>query len=187
MKLYDYTALLNVIKEVDLSTSKLQNLKEVALKNKYLELEHKLLSSGILEDWCRLNQLGYKDYYNRWKSTRLNEIYENSNNFFEYDRHGEFNILMSSGSHWGDYLCLNPQRCINQGRIVWSIHHTTSYHSFEGFNDCEREYKTKIAMIEALMETYEDYRDYMLQKISEQLNKKVSNNANLKAEIDALI
>ena len=57
MKLFDYTNLLNIIKEVELENSKLKNLKEMTLKNKFLELELKLFNSGILEDWLRLNKL----------------------------------------------------------------------------------------------------------------------------------
>lgn len=187
MKLYDYTNLLKVVNEIDLETSKLNNMKEMTLKNKYLELERKLLDSGLLEDWCGLSKLGYTDYYNRWRSERLNNIYTDSKEFIEYDRDWRIKIMMSSGSHWSDYLCIYPRSSVNQGKLVWCITHTTHTQLFKQFKNVEQEYKTKILMIEALMETYEEYRDFMLARLAENIGKKLDNNANIRKEITKLL
>lgn len=187
MKLYDYTNLLNVIREVDLETSKLNNLKRTALKNKCLDLEHKLLNSGILEDWCRLSKLGHVDYYNRWRNAYLNNVYDDSNEFMEYDRDWKFKIMMSSGSHWSDYLCLDPRCSVDKGKLVWTIMHSTNTTFFNGFRNEEHECKTKILVMETLMETYEDYRTHMLNGLEEAMNKKISSNAKLREEISKLI
>lgn len=187
MKLYDYSSLLKVVNEIDLETSKLKNTKEMALKNKYLELERQLLDSGLLEDWCRLSKLGYIDYYNRWRNKKLDNIYNKSDEFIEYDRDWRIKIMMSSGSHWSDYLCIDPRSSVNQGKLIWCVMHTTNYHGFERFNNVEKEYKTKILMIETLMETYEEYRDFMLQGLAKSIGAKLDNNASIKREITELM
>jgi hypothetical protein len=187
MKMFDYTALLNVIKEVDLEAAKLNNVKEMALKNRYLDMERKLFNSGILEDWNELNKVvTTRIFYNRFKSEKIDAIYKNYDKFFEY-RDNVITILMSSGSHWSDYLYINTNDSVRNGKIVWSVFHTTNTHFFEKFRSEEEEYKLKILMIETLIDTYEEYREFALQKIAEEVSKKIAKNANVRNEINKLI
>lgn len=187
MKLFDYTGLLNVIKEVNLETDKLNNFKEMALKNRYLDLESELFNSGILEDWIRLNRVvTTRIFMNRWNSEHLNNVYNDSKKFIEY-ADNMIRIIMSSGSHWSDYLCINTKESIENGRVIWCVTHNTGTHLFERFRSEEEEYKTKILLVETLMRTYEVYRDFALEKITEELNKKIAKNHSIKREIDELI
>lgn len=187
MKLFDYTGLLNVIKEVNLETDKLNNFKDMALKNRYLDLESELFDSGILEDWLRLNKvITTRIFMNRWNSEHLNKVYRDTEKFIEY-ADNIIHVTMSSGSHWSDYLCINPKASVENGRIIWCVTHSTDTHFFERFRSEEEEYKTKILLIEALMRTYEAYREFALQKIAEELNKKIEKNHSIKREIDELI
>lgn len=182
MKLYDYTNLLNVINEVNLENKKLKNLKEMTLKNKYYELEQKLFNSGILEDWKRLNRLvADRIFYSKWDNSYLDSIYKNTDKFFEY-RDNMFTILVSSGSSWSDYLCISPEHSLENRKLDWKITSTTK-RWFSGFRNNEEEYKVKILMIETLINTYEDYRDYVLKSIVKRINEKIDNNNSLEQEI----
>lgn len=187
MKMFDYTNLLNVIKEVDLETAKLNNVKEMALKNKYLNMERKLFNSGILEDWNKLNKLVTdRIFYSRWKNKKLNSIYEDSNKFIEY-MDNVIAITMSSDSSWTDYLYIKINASIKNGKIIWGVFHTTTDTHFEKFENEEEEYKTKIIVIETLIDTYEDYRDFVLEEVTEKINKNLDNNKKLRSEIAELI
>lgn len=192
-KLYDYTNLLNVVKEVDLENEKLKNVKEMGLKNKCIELEYKLLNSGILEDWAQLNKLGTNFMrYDRFDNSYLNSAYNNNyinlrNKAFMYYDNGIFGITMSSGSYWHDSLYIAPRRSSESGKVVWDISHSTSHISFDGFKDNEFECKIKILMIETLIATYEDYRNYALEKFAEKMGRKIEESNKLKKEIEELI
>lgn len=187
MKLYDYTNLLKAIREIDLETDTLKNLKEMSLHNKLLELENKLLNSGILEDWMELNKI-YKTFYSRWQNTYLNNVYESREAFMEYGE-GVFQISMSSGSCHSDDLYISPKRSVEQNKVVWDIKHTTSRHYFDGFENYrkEYEYETKILVIETLIATYENYRSYVLKKVMENMKDKINHNEKLQKEIMQLI
>lgn len=188
MKLFDYTGLLNVIKEVNLETAKLNNVKEMALKNKYLDMERKLFDSGILEDWVRLNKVVTdRIFFSRWNSECLNNIYRNSEKFVEY-RDNVFSVIMSSGSSWTDYFYINPNSSVKNGKVIWCIENSSNrFHIFDRFKNEEEEYRIKIFMIETLMATYENYRDFVLEKVAEKLNKNIANNSKLRNEIAELI
>lgn len=187
MKLYDYTNLLKAIREIDLETDTLKNLKEMSLHNKLLELENRLLNSGILEDWVELNKI-YKGIYDRWEDVYLDSVYNNKKAFMGY-KNGIFQLTMSSGNCHSDYLCITPKDSVEQNKVVWNITHTTSRHYFEGFKgyNKEYEYETKILVIETLIATYEDYRSYVLKEVMERMKKKVNHNRELQKEIMQLI
>ena len=97
-----------------------------------------------------------------------------------------FSVLVSSGSYWSDYLCIEPEHSINNGKIAWKIVSTTEQH-FKGFRNNEEEYSLKILMIETLMNTYEDYRNFVLEDIAEKINNKINHNEKLKKEILELV
>lgn len=182
MELYDYSNLLKVVKEVRAATTTLENIKEIALKKKLEVLENRLLNDGILEDWVQLNKM-YTVYYDGYKNECLKSISKNIKKAIEYNNDGELKVIMRSTLHSEDYLILNPEKSLIDKRIAYNIGHTTKTHYWDGFKSEEEEAITKIAMIEAIYATYEDYRSHILELIAKHHGDTIESNRQLLEEI----
>ena len=179
MKLFDYSELIRVIDNVEIREEREKTMKLIDMAEKCRKLERELIESGILNDWNRFKQLCAK------ANVRLCVSHQGSNSMGcvinhpekfqycqEYKDNGTFVKCMSSGSYWSDYFGF----IYKDEKIVWQISHTTGKHSFEGFgtNDVEKEYLTKIYLLETFKNTYEDYRNFQLQKIKEKFGSRIT-------------
>ena len=178
MKMFDYSELIRVIDNVEMREEREKMMALLSLKEKCKELEQSLVESGIFDDWNRLKQLCEK------AKVRLCVSNQGSNSLGirlglndygygnEYRDNGCFSTLMSSGSSWGDYygFVYEPDR-----GVVWKTHHMTSLWLFDGFSEKQEEKKwsTRMHLLETFRDTYEDYRDFQLQKIEDKFGARV--------------
>ena len=178
MKMFDYSELIRVIDNVEIREEKERMNGIFALKERYKELEHSLIESGILDDWNRLKQLCLK------ANVRLcvSHIGKGSIGYVlgvgdfrycnVYADNGIIKKCMSSGSYWSDYygFVYEPDK-----GIVWKKYHTTNTHFFEGFKEGqdEEKYETKIYLLETFRDTYEHYREFQLMKIQEKFGERI--------------
>lgn len=185
MKLYDYTSLLKIVDEIDLEKTKLLNIQEMQLKNKCADLEFKLLNSGILEDWVQLLDLAKKcdcgGGLSYWDNKYLNDNYEKYGKRISYEGRGD----ISRTADWcGDvHYGLLVRKSVNSGKIEWGTIYNYSLGTWKGFDSPKREFETKIMIIEALFNTYEEYRNYNLTKLIPIIERKASENQALKDSI----
>lgn len=178
MKMFDYSELIRVIDNVEDREEKERMNGILTLKERYKELEHSLIESGILDDWNRLKQLCLK------ANVRLcvSHIGEYSIGYvlgvgdFKYCNvyadNGMIRKCMSSGSHWSDYYGFTY--AADKG-IVWKIRHTTDSWHFNGFNEGqdEEKYNIRIYLLETFRDTYEHYRKFQLMKIEERFGDRI--------------
>lgn len=179
MKLFDYSELIRVIDNVEIREKKEKEMGIISLKEKYRKLERTMIESGIFDDWNRLKRLCSK------AKIRLCASHQGSNSIGcivnhkedykycqEYRDDGIFSKCMDSGSHWSDYFGFTYSV---ERSVVWNITHNTKTHWFNGFGteDTEKEYTTKIYLLETFKNTYEDYRDFQLRRIEEKFNTRI--------------
>lgn len=171
MKLYDYTNLLDAVKEIKINKAIAENERTMNKKNKLLRLENELKSSGILDDWYDLKRI-CREFdirimpYGRWDETKHGKLMDDYGYFMD---NGTFSICMSSGSHWCDYFGFSYK----DREFKWKIMHTTSIVLFDGFSDEDRRIDTKIRLIETFMKRYEEYRNIQLQRLYAKMGKTI--------------
>ena len=177
MKLYDYSNLVKVIREVDLQAKKLANEKEMCEKNKLAELENELLNSGIIQDWHELSKFSERTY-SRWESETLNDHYIRTNEFYEFHYlGGTHGIAFTMSYYYGHYhFGISLNKSYEANKIVWVNTHDWSFDA-----------KTKIKIIEMLFRVYEEYRTYSLIKTNEAINEKLQKNEKVRREIASLL
>ena len=178
MKLFDYSELIRVINNVEVREKNEKHVALMNLKDKYISLRDEMIESGIFDDWYRLKELCHKAGVRLCVSHQGDSSmgivlgYNDYTYCKEYNDNGSFSVSMSSGSSWNDYLGFkyNPER-----GLQWFIFHATNYHSFNGFGRDEEgnEYQTKIDLLLAFKETYEEYRDYQLKKVEEKFSNRI--------------
>lgn len=146
MMLYDYSNLLNAVREIKTNKAIAENERTTSKKNKLLKLENELKSSGILDDWydlkkiCRefdIRIMPYGGYDENKKGTLMEDCVYFMDN-------GTFAERMSSGSHWCDYFGFSYK----DREFKWKIMHSTNSSLFNGFNNEDAEIDTKIRLIE---------------------------------------
>ena len=179
MKLFDYSELIRVIDNVEEREEKERNNDLINLKEEYKTLKRNIIESGILDDWYRLKQLCSKADIRlcvaQQGSDSIGRILEHPEDCMycrEYDDYGTFSRCMSSGSHWSDYFGFDYE---TNKDIIWKIRHTTNSRLFKGFGteDIEKEYQTKIQLLETFKNTYEDYRSFQLKKIEKKFENRI--------------
>ena len=177
MKMFDYSEMIRIIGNVEMREEREKLMAILSLKEKCEKLEQSLVKSGIFDDWNRLKQLCAKAKVRLCVSNigddsmgiRLGlNSYEYCN---EYRDNGTFSTLMSSGSGWSDYYGFTYDGI----KVTWTTHHTTSYRSFDGFNEKQEEKKwsTRMRLLETFRDTYESYRDYQLQRIEDKFATRI--------------
>lgn len=178
MKLFDYSELIRVIDNVEVREKNEKNVALMNLKDKYINLRDEMIESGIFDDWYRLKELcnkaGVRLCVSHQGDASMGIVlgYNDYTYCKEYNDNGSFSISMSSGSSWNDYLGFKYN--LERG-LQWFIFHATNYHSFNGFGRDEEgnEYQTKIDLLLAFKETYEEYRDYQLKKVEEKFSNRI--------------
>jgi hypothetical protein len=178
MKLFDYSELIRVIDNVEVREKNKKHIALMNLKDKYISLRDEMIESGIFDDWYRLKELcnkaGVRLCVSHQGDASMGIVlgYNDYTYCKEYNDNGSFSISMSSGSSWNDYLGFKYN--LERG-LQWFIFHATNYHSFNGFGRDEEgnEYQTKIDLLLAFKETYEEYRDYQLKKVEEKFSNRI--------------
>lgn len=178
MKLFDYSELIRVIGNVEKREEKEKYSKIIDLKDKYISIRDEMIESGIFDDWYSLkklcNKAGVRLCVACQGSTSMGIVlgYNDYAYCKEYNDDGAFDISMSSGSSWNDRFGFkyNPEKGLN-----WFISHSSNFHLFNGFGSDEmgREYQTKINLLLAFKETYDEYRDYQLKKVEEKFSNRI--------------
>lgn len=179
MELFDYSELIRVIDNVEIREKHEQVCELLQLIERYNQLEHSLVASGILDDWNRLKQLCKK------ANRRLCVSHQSDSSIgyvlgvgdFRYGSvykdDGSISKCMSDGSYWSDYYGFVYET--DKG-IVWKTSHTTKSHHFDGFNEnmTKSMYLTRIELLETFRDTYENYRTFQLQKIKEKFEQRIT-------------
>lgn len=180
MKVYNYSNLLQVIRDINTNKTMAENDRITDKKNKLLKLEMELKTSGLLDDWYDLKKLCREANvrimpYGGWDEEKQEPLI---NNYQYFADNGMFMKCMSSGSHWSDYFGFSYK----DKDFKWKTCHTTSSVFFNGFNDEITELITKIKLIKLFMETYEEYRNIQLQRIYMKIGKVAEETIAIKRE-----
>jgi hypothetical protein len=179
MQLFDYSELMRVIDNVEIREQQEKDMALTNLKERYKELEKTLINSGIFDDWNRLKELCSKANIrlcvSHQGSCSIGRVINHEEDFKycqEYRDEGIFSKCMDSGSHWSDYYGFIYTA---EKELVWKITHTTNTHWFEGFavEKIEEKYQTRISLLETFLNTYEDYRNFQLKRIHENLETRI--------------
>lgn len=177
IKTYDYTELLKVMNELEMEKNVLLELEKMNLKNRYIELEKKVLESGIFEDFKGLAKVqkelwGYikLDCTSR-ESACLNKICSNPIRFIKYQ--GNYLQIYLTGH--GNYRLI-----LDRDEVAWVNEDSYGDLIRNMFNGDEKKHlETRILLFEALLNSYEDYRTFVMKKVNEELNKKAKENLEL--------
>jgi len=169
MKMYDYSNLLQAVRETNTNKIIAENNRIADKKNTLSKLEMELKASGLLDDWCDLKRLCREANvrimpYGGWDEEKHGVLMNDSRYFAD---NGMFMKCMSSGSHWSDYFGFSYKDM----ELRWKICHTTASTFFNGFDNEIIELNTKIELIELFMERYEEYRNIQLQRIYMKIGK----------------
>ena len=187
IKTYDYTELLKTMNEMEMEKNCLLELEKMNAKNRYIELEKKVLESGILEDFKGLYKVQRELWssglsYTRFKNKYLDKVYNSSLHFIEYDCNfigSHVNVRRGTCSTitLGYYTLVLTRT--DGDSLVWSLtdRNGKKYDCFE--NDVAKHYETKSLILKTLLETYDDYRAYVLERVNEKLNEKAKANLEL--------
>ena len=163
MKIYDYSNLLQAVRETNTNKIIAENNRIADKKNTLSKLEMELKESGLLDDWYDLKRLCREANvrimpYGGWDESQFGKLMED----YEYSQdNGTFSQCMSSGSHWCDMFGFSYK----DREFRWKIWHTTNSTLFTEFENEDIEIGTKIKLIELFMERYEEYRSVQLQRI----------------------
>lgn len=171
MMLYNYSNLLETVKEIKTNKAIAENERTMNKKNKLLRIENDLKLSGILDDWydlkriCRELNIRIMPYGGCGESKfgALMEDYE------YFQDNGTFSQCMSSGSHWSDFFGFSYK----DREFKWKCLHATSTTLFTEFQNEDAEINTKIKLIELFMSRYEEYRLVQLQRIYTKMGQTV--------------
>ena len=164
MKRYDYSGLIKVIGEIKTNQTKAINEELLSQKQQLADLEHKVITSGMLEDWTELKrtcrQVGirlfpYGGYNSVTKSYEENTSVLMNDSYFQ----DEGMFATSCGVHRYNYGFI-----YKDGSIVWQW-----WFIGKPVNDsfCSEKEKiaTKISILERFLDTYEEYREIQLQRV----------------------
>lgn len=192
MELYNYSLLLKTIKTINTNNVLLEADRVDSLRVKLTLLENKLINSGILEDWYALSEVikesGANRYakinYAKYNAPKMH-IEKMKDNYIQFDSKARFQMLMSSGSSWGNYFGIDIAKCNNKGTLLWDKWDSVlgGYHGWSWFRDEASEYSTKIAIIEKIFEVYEEYRQHVLNVVAEAIADKRKTSVGLVDEI----
>ena len=148
MKKYDYSGLLKTIGELKVDKKKALNERLLSYKQQLIELENKVLFSGMLQDWVNLKQI--------CKQSGVCLNLSNSK-YDKYKGHGTFADFVLS-SH--NFLHYNFGFIFKDGNLIWRWDNSNAK-----FENEEYEIKTKMYLLNEFLDTYEKYREIQLQRI----------------------
>lgn len=170
MEIFDYSELIRVVKNTNAREELEIRQHRSDTINDYLHYEEAVVKSGIIQDWVELKNL-LSTAKIRLNVAHLGEssigIVTGKGDYHycsEYEDNGFFGSCMSSGSYWSDYFGFKN---LKNGRLNWEIYHTTGYKSFTGFKTVYEECLEKRKILEEFCKTYQDYRDFQLEKLNE--------------------
>ena len=164
MKRYDYSGLIKVIGEIKTNQTKAINEELLSQKQQLADLEHKVITSGMLEDWTELKrtcrQVGirlfpYGGYNPVTKSHEKTQTVLMNDSYFQ----DEGMFATSCGVHRYNYGFI-----YKDGSIIWQwwfIGKTVN----DSFCSEKEKIATKISILKKFLNTYEEYREIQLQRV----------------------
>lgn len=180
MKTYDYSGLLKAIGDIKTEQKKAINEKLFYKKQTLIDLENKIVSSGMLNDWVGLKrtcrQVGVRlcpyGGYNENVQGILMQYHD------YYEDAGMFTKVISSGSHWCDRFGF----IFKDGQLIWKWWSMTKPFVNEFTNE-EEEVSTKIDILNIFLKTYEKYREIQLQRVFNAMGKLSEKTKQIREEI----
>ena len=166
MKRYDYSGLIKVIGEIKTNQKKAINERLLSHTQQLLDLENKVISSGMLEDWENLK--------NTCKKAGVCLNISNSK-YDNYKGHGGFADFATS-SH--NFLMYNFGFRSNNEGLIWQWDNSQAK-----FENEEYEIKTKMYLLNKFLDTYQEYREIQLQRIIKKMGDIVDNTKKIRKEI----
>ena len=166
MKKYDYSGLLKAIGELKTDKKKALNERLLSYKQQLIELENKVLFSGMLQDWVNLKQI--------CKQSGVGLNLSNSK-YDKYKGHGTFADFTLS-SH--NFLHYNFGFIFKDGNLIWRWANSNAK-----FENEEYEIKTKMYLLNEFLDTYEEYREIQLQRIFDTMGSMSDETAKIRKEI----
>lgn len=166
MKKYDYSGLLKSIGDMRTDREKAVNERLFSRKQQLLDLENKVVSSGMLEDW-----VGLKDVCRKAKVC-LNPA---ENNYDNYKGNGVFGVYTISSYN---YLSQDFGFILKDGNLVWKWENDKGR-----FESEEQEINIKIKVLNSFLDTYEEYRDFQLQRVFNAMGSMSDETAKIREEI----
>ena len=184
MKIYNYNGLLEAIGEINTSKAKAENARLMSKKQKLIDLENKVESMGILDDWYNLKRacekanvriMPYGGYNEDKKGPLMNSCHCFQDN-------GIFGIDTNTSVCYNDFLgFINRNR---DGKISWIFRHQGKTTNTR-FKNEEEEISYKIEVLNKFLEMYEEYREIQLQRIFNDMGKITEETNKIRKEVQA--
>lgn len=175
MKIYDYSALLTVVRNLDIEKTKLTIEAETNEKIELDNLENKLFASGMLEDWEGLREV-LKE-----AGVRGCPYPEKIPGTCEFEDNYKFVYRVNGGSsgYRQDFYAIMPG-CSESPNAVRYYQWSTGYGSEKkidifavyGNDPVMRKVRVKTTLIKEFMENYPKYREIKLKQLYEAIGKK---------------
>lgn len=166
MKRYDYSGLLKAIGDIQTDQKKALNERLFSLKQQLADLENKVISSGMLQDWENLKNVCIKS------GVCLNL---SDSKYDKYKGHGTFaDFAMSSHN----YLHYNFGFRLKDGNLIWKWDNSRAE-----FESEEYEIKTKMYLLNEFLNIYEGYREIQLQRVFDAMGSMSDKTAKIREEI----
>ena len=166
MKKYDYSGLLKAIGNIQTDQKKALNERLFSLKQQLADLENKVISSGMLQDWENLKNVCRKS------GVCLNL---SDSKYDKYKGHGTFADFARS-SH--NYLLYNFGFRLKDGNFIWKWDSPQAK-----FESEEYEIKTKMYLLNEFLNIYEGYREIQLQRVFDAMGSMSDKTAKIREEI----
>lgn len=175
MEIYDYSALLTVVKELDTEKVKLISQAEADEKVELENLENKLFASGMLEDWKNLRVV-LKE-----AGVRGNPYPQIIPGTCKFEDNYKFVYRVNGGSsgYRQDFYAIAPGNSESPNAVAyyqWSIGYGSEekidIFAVYGNDPVMRKVRVKTTLIKEFMENYPKYREIKLEQLYEAIGKK---------------
>ena len=182
MKIYNYNGLLKAIGEINTNKTKAENARLMSKKQKLIDLENKVKSMGILDDWydlksaCRKANVGIMPY-GRYNEDKKGPLMDACHYFKD---NGIFGIDTNTSMCYNDFFgFINSNR---DGKISWIFKHEGKITDTKLKNE-EEEISYKIEALNKFLEMYEEYREIQLQRIFNAMGKITEETNKIRKEV----
>lgn len=166
MKLYDYSGLLKAIGDIQADQKKALNERLFSHKQQLIDLENKVISSGLLQDWENLKSICRKAHVSL-------DVADTKLDFYKLN--GLVAIYQLSVYN---YLHYDFGFTYTNNKLIWQW--VTPKGEFETE---ESEILCKLKLLNTFMDTYEEYRDIQLQRVFDKMGEVSDNTKEIRKEI----
>jgi len=182
MKKFDYSGLIKTIGEIKTSEIKMLNEELFSQKQHLADLENKVNTNGILEDWAELKhtckQVGVRLCPHGGYNSVVNKNEEKIGTLIKgscFRDNGCFSDNIQ-GNYYGFTF--------RNGNVVWGWFEKCNLYCSCKFETEGQEVVHKIKLLQNFLDTYEEYREVQLQRVIWAMGELAENVAKIRERIE---